>query len=227
VPLAFLLLPACAPTLAIQEVRVVPSTVCPCEPVRVEVVFTGASRTEIHYPAGTLASIGTWTPSAAVSVHSAIVSQACDSGVVDAVARNPGGAEVRGGASVTVVREDGDVPLTVDGLCDASCRFTGYPPVEFGEREYSSSIVVRRAVNNSAVAVRLTPPGGAPISAMPREAFPGVEGLRLTGTWSMAAAVVAPPGGFRCRGCGELIPGMEGTPPPTVNVTFTVGCPAP
>ena len=226
-PVAFLLLPGCGPTLAIQEVRVIPDVVCPCEPIRVEVVFTGASRTEIRYPGETVASVGTWTPTAAISVHSAIVSQACESGPVGALARNPGGSEVTGGASVTVIQEDADLPLAVAPLCDASCLFTGYPPVAFGEDEYSGTIVVRRAVNTSPVAVRLTPPGGTPILARAGEPFVGVEGLRLAGTWGVAANVVAPPGGFRCTGCGEIVPRPGTSLPPIVTVTLTVGCPAP
>jgi hypothetical protein len=227
VPVVFLLLPGCAPTLAIQEVRVNPDVVCPCEPIRVEVVFTGASRTEIRYPGDTLVSIGTWTPTAAVSVHSAVVSQACESGPVGALARNPGGAEVTGSASVTVVREDADIPLSVGPLCGADCLFTGYPPVAFGEDTYSRSLVVRRAVNASPVAVRLTPPGGTPIVAMSGEPFAGVEGLGLVGTWGVAAVVLPPPGGFRCTGCGDITPRPGTSLPPTVTVTLTVGCPAP
>ncbi len=230
--LVVLLTGACSQSAVIQEIRTFPSLLCPCDPLRAEVVYETARRIDVTLdPPGATQSVLT-DAQVALGVASFNFAEVCEPAILSATAfpEDPEPAPATAAVNVSVLLGPELIPASAAPVCGASCTIAGYAPISFAAERFAETIQVLEVCNRSGRRVEVTSPD-ARMAELPLSGCSTFfAGARLTGNWGVRAQPrltpsireVCPDPACVTGATGPL-PGVEAGVP--LDLEFLVGCP--
>jgi hypothetical protein len=230
--LVVLITGACSQSAVIVELRAFPSLLCPCDPLRAEVVYETTRRIDVALePPGTTQTVIT-DPRDALGVAAFLFAEVCAPAIFSATAfpEDPEPAPATAAINVSVLLGPELIPASAAPVCGASCTIAGYAPIGFSALRFSETIQVLEVCNRSGRRVEVTSPD-ARIAELPLAGCSTFfAGARLVGPWGVRAQPrITPSVREVCPdpACvtGETgpRPGVEAGVP--LDLEFLVGCP--
>lgn len=225
---------ACTQNAVIEEVRVAPALLCPCDPLRVEVLYHTARRIEVNLePPGTTRAVLTEVQES-LAVTTVNFAEVCEPAILTATAllADPEPTPATAAVNVAVLLGPEVIPATSAPVCGASCTITGYAPIAFSDQRFSERIQVNEVCNRSGRRVVATSPDGRSVELPLTGCSTEFAGARLVGTWGVRAQPrITPslrevcPDPSCVTGATGPLPGVEGAE--GLALEFVVGCPPP
>lgn len=227
-----LLLPACTHHAVIQEVRTFPSLLCPCEPLRAEVIFQYSRRIDLRLePPGENRSVVT-TVQEPAAVTTFLLPEVCQPALLTATAllEDPEPAPATAAVNVAVVIGQETISANSAPVCGPTCTIAGFEPIRFEADRFSGTIDVLEVCNRSGRRVELTSPEGVLAELPPTGCSPAFAGGRLAGNWTLRAQPRIAPGVREVCPDSACVNGATGPLPGVVAIAplaldFRVGCP--
>lgn len=230
--IALLSAAACTQHALIDEMRVVPSLLCPCDAVRVQVVFRHARRVEVTLdPPGRTEGFGSRAqPEPTVAPFT--FTDVCEPAIASAVAllADPEPEPATAAINVPVLLGLELIPVTSAPTCGPGCAISGYAPIRFRDDRYSATILVQQVCNRSGRRVEIAS-GDGRTAELPFDGCSSeLAGAPLVGSWSVHAQPrisplereVCPDPACTVGATGPL-PGVA--PGAPLALEFVVGCP--
>jgi len=227
-----LLVPACTQHAVIEEVRVEPDLLCPCEPLRAEVLYYSSRRIDATLePPGEGRTVLTEVMES-LAVTTLLFPAVCEPAILTATAvlADPETEPATAAVNVGVLIGQELIPARAEPVCGASCTISGFAPIRFESDRFSEAIDVVEVCNRSGRRVELTSPEGRLAELAPTGCSAAFAGARLTGNWGVRAQPRISPGlrevcpDPACvTGATGPLSGVEAAP--ALALEFLVGCP--
>jgi len=223
-----LLLSGCNPPPSVEEVRVFPQMICPCETVRAQGIYRNAARIQFRVvPGDRVVGAEATTVSGNPVAHVVTIEGICEPSSVVLEAWIDETFRASGSAVAQVVLGE----ELVQHEFPADCRdgvFAGFASMFPDHLGFSTSLVVHKIRNDSDRPVTLQRDGEPCGHALPGDDFPGCTGLPFAALWQPHANPRS-----TAREIESCVPSVGDVGPaairrvaiPPLTLTFTLTCP--